>query len=87
MPASQTGKETPPLLTVNASGFFKLSDQSVFLNLGSEVSWSDNLYSDFGMYVSYGDSLTNHPAPQLINFRSEFGSYPHSLYANLKYYF
>ena len=76
-----------PLVTVNTSGFFNLSDQSVFLNISSEISWSDNLYSDFGMYLSYGDNLTYQPTSQVISFGSEFGSYPLSLYASLKYYF
>lgn len=76
-----------PLITTNVSSFFNLNDQSVFLNFSSEVSWSDNLYSDFGIYLSYGDGLTNQPAPQLISFGSEYGSYPLSLYASLKYYF
>lgn len=76
-----------PLITVNASGFFNLSDQSIFLNLSSEVSWSDNLYSDFGIYLSSGDGLINQPSPQQVALGSEFGSYPLSLYASLKYYF
>lgn len=76
-----------PLVTVNASGFINIDDQSVFVNLASEVSWTENLYSDFGMYLSYGDSLESQAAPQQINPGSEFGSYPLSLYASLRYYF
>lgn len=76
-----------PLINVNASSFFNMSDQSVFLNLSSEVNWSDNLYSDFGTYISYGDGLKYQSATQALNFGSEFGSYPLSLYASLRYYF
>ena len=76
-----------PLITVVGSGFFNIDDQSIFINLSSEVSWTENLYSDFGMYLSYGDSLESQAAPQQINPASEFGSYPLSLYASLRYYF
>ncbi|WP_250655117.1 hypothetical protein [Alkalimarinus coralli] len=76
-----------PLVSVNANGFFNLSDQSVFINLSSEVSWSDNLYSDFGTYISYGDNLEYDALTQRPQFGSEFGAYPLSLYASLRYYF
>lgn len=76
-----------PLVSVNASGFFNMSDQSVFINLSSEVNWSDNLYSDFGTYLSYGDTLEYNASTRGVNFGSEFGSYPLSLYASLRYYF
>jgi len=76
-----------PLVNVTASSFFNVGDQSVFINLSSEVSWSDNLYSDFGAYISYGDGLEYQPATQQLSFGSEFGSYPLSLYASLRYYF
>jgi len=76
-----------PLVNVNASSFLNLSDQSVFINLSSEVSWSDNLYSDFGTYLSYGDGLEYQAPTQKISFGSEFGAYPLSFYASLRYYF
>jgi len=76
-----------PLINVTASSFFNMSDQSVFVNLSSEVNWSDNLYSDFGTYISYGDGLEYQPATQQVSFGSEFGSYPLSLYVSLRYYF
>ena len=78
---------TTPLVNVTASSFLNMGDQSVFVNLSSEVSWSDNLYSDFGAYVSYGEGLEYQPATQQLGFGSEFGSYPLSLYASLRYYF
>lgn len=76
-----------PQVFVNASGFFNTGDQSVFINLSSEVSWSDNLYSDFGIYLSYGDTLEYDASTPHVNFGSEFGAYPLSLYASLRYYF
>lgn len=76
-----------PLIVVSASGFFNLDDQSVFLSLNSEVSWTDNLYSDFGMYFSSGDGLEYQSVSQQINIGSEFGAYPLSLFASLRYYF
>ncbi len=76
-----------PLINLNASGFFNLSDSSVFLNIVADVSWSDNLYSDFGSYITLGDGFTYSLEQQELGFGSEFGGYPFSLYASLKYYF
>ncbi len=76
-----------PLITLNSSGFINLGDQSIFVNVVGEVSWTENLYSDFGMYLSYGDGLETQVSPQQINSGSEFGSYPFSLYTSLRYYF
>lgn len=75
-----------PLISVNASSFINLDDHSAFISIVGEVSWSDNLYSDFGSQMSLGDN------PELtstgeLNLTSEFGSYPLSLYASLRYYF
>lgn len=78
-----------PLLSVSASAFYNLSDGSVFLSVSSETSWSDNLYSDFGLYMSHGESLqyqtTMSESPYALG--SEFGAYPLSLFASLRYYF
>jgi len=76
-----------PLIIVNASGFINLSDQSVFINLTGEISWSENLYSDLGVYLSHGDALEFQVSPSQINLGSEFGAYPLSVYASLRYYF
>ena len=76
-----------PLINFTASGFLNLSDSSVFLNLAVDVSWSDNLYSDFGSFITVGDGFIYLPEQQELNFGSEFGGYPFSLYASLKYYF
>lgn len=84
-----------PLLSVSASAFINVQDRSAFLNIKGERSWSDNLYSDFGAYLSTGKSFYASPlTPQIndelnqtINYGSEFGGYPTSVYASLRYYF
>ncbi|KGJ96758.1 hypothetical protein [Colwellia psychrerythraea] len=78
-----------PLVSVNASAFYNVSDSSVFLTLSSETSWSDNVYSDFGVYVSHGESMIYQGSSDNVNysFGSEFGAYPLSIYASLRYYF
>jgi hypothetical protein len=78
-----------PLLSVSASAFYNLSDRSVFLTITSETSWSDNLYSDLGVYLSHGDNMRYEQSNRNINYimGSEFGAYPLSVYASLRYYF
>lgn len=76
-----------PLVTLNAAGFFNLSDHSLFFNLAAEVSWSDNLYSDFGAYLTHGDGLTLESNPPTLQVGSEFGTYPATAFASLRYYF
>lgn len=75
-----------PLVSISASSFFNLDDQSAFISLTAEVSWSDNLYSDFGSQMSLGDNPSINSSGEL-DLSSEFGSYPLSLYASLRYYF
>ena len=75
-----------PLVSVTASSFFNLDDQSSFISLTAEVSWSDNLYSDFGSQMSIGNNPEINSSGE-VNLASEFGSYPLSLYASLRYYF
>jgi len=78
-----------PLLSVSASAFYNISDSSVFITLSGETSWTDNLYSDFGLYLSHGENMeyqsdgTNFE----YTFGSEFGAYPPSIYASVRYYF
>lgn len=75
-----------PLISMNASSFYNVDDQSAFLSLAGEISWSDNLYSDLGTQMSLGDNPELSSSGEL-NLASEFGSYPLSLYASLRYYF
>jgi len=78
-----------PLLFVSASAFYNVSDSSVFFTLTGETSWSDNLYSDFGVYLSHGEPIMYQGKNDSIDyvFGSEFGAYPLSVYASLRYYF
>ena len=81
-----------PLVSLSASAFYNINDRSVFLTINSETSWSDNLYSDFGVYISHGDTLqyqisTGKTSSGDYLFGSEFGAYPLSIYASLRYYF
>jgi len=78
-----------PLMSVSASAFYNISDSSIFFTLSSETSWSDNLYSDFGVYISHGDTLQYNANDSSVDyaFGSEFGAYPLSVYASLRYYF
>ncbi len=78
-----------PLVSLSASAFYNVSDNSVFINISSETSWTDNLYSDFGVYLTAGNNLQYQRAAEDIqySFGSEFGAYPLSIYASLRYYF
>jgi len=78
-----------PLLSVSASAFYNVSDSSVFFTLSSETSWSDNLYSDFGIYLSHGENMQYQGSGENVDFifGSEFGAYPPTVYASLRYYF
>jgi len=78
-----------PLLSVSASAFYNMNDSSVFVTLSGETSWTDNLYSDFGLYLSQGENMKYQSNGDDINyiFGSEFGAYPPSIYASLRYYF
>jgi len=79
--------QATPLLKVTGSGFFNLQDDSCFISLAGEFSWSENLYSDVGLYWSQGDGLQVANNPAGLQFGSEFGIYPVSLYASLRWYF
>jgi hypothetical protein len=74
-----------PLTNLNASGFINVSDSSTFFNVALERSWTDNLYSDFGFYATFGDN-----AQYLDNetqLTTEFGAYANTVYASIRYYF
>lgn len=76
-----------PLMSVSASAFINVKDRSTFFNIKGERSWSDNLYSDFGLYLSTGKNFYTDETQLKLNYGSEFGGYPTSLYASLRYYF
>ena len=82
--------QASPLINVNGSGFFNLEDDSCFISLVADISWSENLYSDLGLYWSRGEGLSLEESPiatPALQFGSEFGNYPLSVYASLRWYF
>jgi hypothetical protein len=76
-----------PLLGVQASGYYNIDDHSIFLSASGEYSLSEDLYMDFGVYLSGGKSGTVELAPPFLTLGSEFGSFPSTIYASLRYYF
>lgn len=80
--------QASPLVTVSASGFFNLQDDSRFLSVAADISWSEDLYSDVRVYLSDGAGLKfDDGLPPTLQFGSEFGTYPVSVYASLRWYF
>ncbi|QBG36315.1 hypothetical protein [Litorilituus sediminis] len=78
-----------PLISVSASAFYNLDDHSIFINISSETSWTDNLYSDFGVFLTHGENMQYQSNLAMDNYRfaSEFGAYPLSIFASVRYYF
>jgi hypothetical protein len=76
-----------PLLGLNASGFFNLGDGSGFLRLGGNFSLTDDLYTDFGVYAGFGQETDVTLFPPAVDLGSEYGSFPPTFYASLRYYF
>ncbi|TLU66374.1 hypothetical protein FE810_06700 [Thalassotalea litorea] len=73
------------LSTLSSSAFINLNDQSTFIAIHMEHSWSDNLYSDLGVYLASGHGLLASNSELQVG--SEFGFYPETVYASLRYYF
>jgi hypothetical protein len=76
-----------PLLVISLQAIVNLDDSSAFVNLSGEYSVSENLYSDFGVYVFSGDQLEYTSLPPNILLRSEYGINPNLVYLSLRYYF
>ncbi len=76
-----------PLLGLSASVFINIDDESTFFRAGGEYNLSDNLYTDFGVFVGIGDNSRMVPALPPIDVGSEFGDFPFMAYASLRYYF
>jgi hypothetical protein len=74
-----------PLINLNASGFINVSDGSTFFNVALERSWTDNLYSDFGFYATFGDNAQY--VDNKAQLTTEFGAYANTVYASIRYYF
>lgn len=75
-----------PLTTINFNGFININDQSSFIQITLDRSWSNTLYSDFGLQLGTGKK-SNTKNNGSISSGSEFGNYPISIYASLRYYF
>jgi len=78
------------LLGLPFQALANLDDDSVFVSINGDYSLSDNLYMGMGYYHFAGDELkflANLPSEQQLQFGSEYGSNPDSLYISLRYYF
>lgn len=77
-----------PLLSLSASSFVNLTDTSAFITLSGQYSLTDDLYTDFGVFVGAGDGteLQTLGIPQIIT-ASEFGGFPTTAWLSLRYYF
>lgn len=85
-----TSWQASTLLSLSVQSLINLDDDSVFFSLNGEYSLSDNLYMGMGYYHFLGDELdffANLPAQEQMQFGSEYGNNPNSLYVNLRYYF
>lgn len=78
------------LLGLSVQALANLDDNSIFFSINGDYSLSDNLYMGMGYYHFAGDELdflASLPSQQQIQFGSEYGSNPDSLYINIRYYF
>ena len=78
------------LLSLSIQTLANLDDDSVFFSINGDYSLSDNLYMGMGYYHFAGDELkflADLPSEQQLQFGSEYGSNPDSLYISLRYYF
>lgn len=76
-----------PLLGISASGFYNIDDGSIFLRAAGEYSLTEDLYMDFGFYLAGGEGGALTLLPTFLTLESEFGSFPSTIYASLRYYF
>jgi hypothetical protein len=80
-----------PLWTVTASALVGLSDGSWMLAPIVEYNVRENFYLSAGGFAGFGERPLSDPmvfagaAPTIL--RSEFGTYPDTFYASLRYYF
>lgn len=70
-----------PLLTIAASSLINLEDGSFVLAPTLDLSLGENLYLSAGAFSGFGDE------PTAAGARSEFGSYPDTYYAAIRYYY
>ena len=76
------------LVTTSAATMISLSDSSVLLQPGVVYSAADDVELLAGALVAFGDRPVFDPgSSRLLRFESEFGTYPHVFYTELKAYF
>lgn len=75
-----------PILTIDAFAVMNLDDDSRFYTLTAELNISDNIYSDFGIYLNKGEEL-DLSVFRLPKVNSEFGTLPSLVFVSLRYYF
>ncbi|MGD8394772.1 MAG: hypothetical protein PVF43_04780 [Candidatus Eiseniibacteriota bacterium] len=86
------------LNTLSAQALFNLTDGSVLVVPQLEHSAGENLYLSVGAFVGFGTAPGTMPVPGSLGsvfgdgasvprFRSEYGAYPDSYYAFVRYYF
>ena len=89
-----------PLWTIAVSGFVSLTDGSVLASPLVEYNVSDNFYLAAAAFLGIGERPVYDPPdsqslsrdavlvdPLAVDYRSEFGTYPKTYYAELRYYY
>jgi hypothetical protein len=76
-----------PLLTVSMQALINLDDSSAFLSMTGEYSVSENLYTDVGVYLFFGEELDFSLTYPGFAIGSEYGGSRNLAYMSLKYYF
>jgi len=76
-----------PLLTVTGSLTTNIEDASSLLQVASEVSWSENQYSQFGAYKGMGEGMSREAPNAQAGLGSEFSATPLMLYVSYAVYF
>ena len=90
-----------PLLSVTVSVLWNLSDGSALLAPVVEYNWRENVYLSAGAFAGLGAAPTYDPVPGSTpvigpgllldplstEFASEFGAYPDTSYASIRYYY
>ena len=75
-----------PLWSISAQTIYNLDDHSAFASLAAEYNVAENFYMDFGYYHFNGDDLSLSETGQ-VNFNSEYGPNPRTLFTSIRYYF
>ncbi|MBC7427866.1 MAG: hypothetical protein H7336_04585 [Bacteriovorax sp.] len=73
--------EISSLWKLTAQFLFNLNDASIFNNLSAEFNMAQDMFIDLGGYIPFGKETRS------FQQRSEFGSYPKSVYTSFRMYF